>query len=274
MELYDKRYVYFDWDDRLNDKNVFVANTIDWIKSKVNECVDLTVKIKKSKNPSEPFKLKYNNNTFVFAYYDPFYEMKKAYLEGETLEYKHPNDNDIGWLVYNENHMPHFDTHDGLYEWRVKSKFDFDDIVDYSNYQPTEPIYYLSVNKNGYLEFTISQNITKDTIYNGTRKECERMMKIIGNEFEEEDISYRDISYRLRCIINKYSHEKYKRRMTNREFSEWLAKGNGEFKSVGYLINTSTSYFYQDGAENENVDNNIFIRDFGSDEWRQPLIEV
>lgn len=79
MELYDKRYVYFDWDDKLKDKNVFVADSIDWIKYKVNECrTDLMVEIKESKNPSKPFELKLTEDTFVFAYYDPFYEKKTS----------------------------------------------------------------------------------------------------------------------------------------------------------------------------------------------------
>jgi hypothetical protein len=63
--------------------------------------------------------------------------------------------------------------------------------------------------------------------------------------------------------------------MTNKELSEYLAKGNGEMKNFGYgLFNISTCHCYADVAENENVDRNILIRDFGSDEWREPLIEI
>lgn len=65
------------------------------------------------------------------------------------------------------------------------------------------------------------------------------------------------------------------RRMTNRELSEYLAKGNGEMKNFGYgLFNISTCHCYADVTENVDVDRNILIRDFGSDEWREPLIEV
>ncbi len=184
-----------------------------------------------------------------------------AWKNGKIIQCK-PKGCDF-WTDWVLKEYPNIDSLERC-DWRIK---------------PSEEEYYLSVNKNDYLEFTISQNITNNTIYNGTRKECRRMMEIIRNEFGDcgncrgEGTSCSCCS-KLRYIIDKYSHEKYKRRMTNKELSKWLAKGNGEFKSVGYLINTSTSHYYQDGAENKNVDDNILIRDFNSDEWREPLIEV
>lgn len=206
--------------------------------------------------------------------HDSLSSVVSAFLRGDTIQWK-PKNIINEWQDWKSSEFPTVNTMDENY-WRIKLEYDFDDIVDYSNYQPTEPIYYLSVNKNGYgyLEFTISQDIKDGAIYNGSKKECERMMKIIGNEFEEEDISHRDISYRLRCIINKYSHEKYKRRMTNKELAEWLAKGNGEVKHNGvYSITIDHFHNYFKSDENKEVDD-CLIRKWDSDKWEEPLIEV
>lgn len=274
IELFDKRYVYLEWSDELEGKNCILAKSYKDLKDFVNSG-DESRFCKANKGKEKPFTNLWSECDF--CYYDPNLKVKKAWIEGKKVQYYSSFNKweDLN-LVETCNIEDYLNNEDwDAYEWRIKYNLnDIDDIVDYSNYQPTEPRYYLSVNKNGYLEFTISQNITNDTIYIGTRKKCERMMKIIGNELEEEDISYYDISHRLRYIINKYSHEKYKRKMTNRELSEWLAKGNGEMKKLRYAINTSIFHCYKNNTENENVDDDILIRDFGSDEWREPLIEV
>lgn len=270
MELYDKKYVYFDWDDELEGKKGFFSDSINDLKRNVNNNNSWFGEIHKCTNSdgSFPFEFiddSYNVYPFKFCYYDPFYEFRKAYLEGKQIQFKDYFDNWRDMLG-----IPIFSS---KVEYRIKPKISVNNYINYSDYQSTEPRCYLSVNKNGYLEFTISQNITNNTIYNGTRKECERMMKIIADEFGEEVFSHWDTP-RLRYIIDKYSHEKYKRRMTNRELAEYLAKGNGEVKNSKYIIGTSTSCVYKNNTENENVDDNILIRDFGSDEWREPLIEV
>ena len=270
IKLFDKKYVYLEWSDELEGKDCILAKTYQDLKDFVNSG-DEGRFFKANKGKEKPFTNLWSECDF--CYYDPNLKVKKAWIEGKTIQIRdllnewedYIDTERVGLFFYNIK----WDAH----EWRVKPEynFDWDNIVDYPNYQPTEPKYYLSVNKNGYLEFTISQNITDNAIYNGSKKECERMVKIIGNEFGDCDIPccYDKLYY----IIDKYSHEKYKRRMTNRELGEWLAKGNGEVKNLGYIINTSTSYCYKDNAENEIVDGRIFIRDFGSDEWRQPLIE-
>jgi hypothetical protein len=365
LNLYNKKYVYLEWDDILEGKKCILADDIDTLKNYVNYDCELQDVQKEIKHEyyGKYFTTKENDFDVVyrFAYYDPNLEVKRALINGKSVQYysefgkwtdlrlwgsienyldmedwdkrewrvkpteiwyvifaenvflrvsminnefhtvffkgtyeecgtwinEHdslssvisaffrgdtiqwkPKNRINEWQDWKSSEFPMVNTMDENY-WRIKPKYNLD-----SNYQSTEPRCYLSVNKNGYLEFTISQNITNDTIYIGTRKECERMMKIIGNEFEEEDIFHYDILHRLRYIINKYSHEKYKRRMTNRELSEYLAKGNGEMKKLGCFVNTSIFHCYKNNTENENVDDNILIRDFGSDEWRSPLIEV
>ena len=48
-------------------------------------------------------------------------------------------------------------------------------------------------------------------------------------------------------------------------------KGNGEMKNSRHLV--ISTYCYKNNTENEEVGTSILIRDFGSDEWKEPLIK-
>ena len=41
-----------------------------------------------------------------------------------------------------------------------------------------------------------------------------------------------------------------------------------------FISTVYTSYTYVEGTENEEVENSVYIRDFDSDKWREPLTEV
>ena len=61
----------------------------------------------------------------------------------------------------------------------------------------------------------------------------------------------------------------YENLMTNRQLSEWLAKGNGE---VSNGIGCTNHYEYLLSCSDDPVANNTFvIRRFGSSEWTIPL---
>lgn len=66
--------------------------------------------------------------------------------------------------------------------------------------------------------------------------------------------------------------EKKFRKMTYKELSEWLAKGNGQFKD-GNFGSFRTELVYCKNEDNTIVDNNILIRNFNETEWHEPLIE-
>lgn len=269
IELFEERYVYLEWSDKLEGKDCILATSYKNLKDFVNSGDEGRI-FKVDEGTEKPFTN--HLKECDFCYYDPNYKVKKAWLEGKTIQKLVLNK----WEDYIE--LPRtssffYNIEWDVHEWRIKPN------EVHSNYQPTEPKYYLSVNKNDYLEITISQNKTNNAIYNGTKKECERMAKIIDNVFGDCGnckggcvLCY--CCGKLGYIIKKYSHEKYTRRMTNRELSEWLAKGNGEMKNLYSIINTHTCHCYANDAENKNVDYYILIRDFGSDEWREPLIEV
>ena len=85
MELFDKKFVHFMWEDELEGKEGFFADDVATLESLVNLKTNVFA-VKKSKFQDKPFSIK--NGAFRFFYYDPNYEIKKAYLEGKQIQYK------------------------------------------------------------------------------------------------------------------------------------------------------------------------------------------
>ena len=90
MELIDKKFVHFMWDDKLEEKEGFFADDICELTNCVLGGNFHFAKVRKSLSPAFPFK-DTNNNDWLFFYYDPNYEVKKAYAEGKQIQYKFPN---------------------------------------------------------------------------------------------------------------------------------------------------------------------------------------
>ena len=63
------------------------------------------------------------------------------------------------------------------------------------------------------------------------------------------------------------------RRMTNKELSRWLREKPTRELKCKDSIYVYGSYGYEEKRENEEVLNNILIREDGS-EWREPFVEV
>lgn len=64
-------------------------------------------------------------------------------------------------------------------------------------------------------------------------------------------------------------------RMTKRQLSEWCAKGNGEYSYKDNGAINYTKYKYCIGKEeNDEVDEDIVIRSWDSDEWIEPLYSI
>ena len=197
-------------------------------------------------------------------------EILSAWKDGKIIQYKiKTNDNWSDWV------LKEYPTTNSLEmcDWRIKPT---KKIINYTNETSREPIYILNMHKKdrNEFEFSMSEHDSFSPIYANTRKKCQHVINTVATEFTDKCVGCNG-NYCFNCkpLQDFIKNIKFTRRMTNRELSEYLAKGNGEFKNVEYL-NTSTSHWYQNGAENKNVDDNIFIRDFGSDEWREPLMEV
>lgn len=64
------------------------------------------------------------------------------------------------------------------------------------------------------------------------------------------------------------------KRMTNAQFSEWLAKGNGVYKnkSLGQYIYIYYEFPEQDS--NKEIDEIFVIKPFGQEEWIIPTVDI
>ncbi len=86
-EFFDKEFVHFLWDDKLDGKECFVASEIDDLIKFVNEnSKDHKYKVHKSNDPSYPFQAESDYAPSCFAYYDPLYEYKFAWANGKNIE--------------------------------------------------------------------------------------------------------------------------------------------------------------------------------------------
>ena len=118
MELYDSKYVYFEWDDVLEGKDVFLEDYISALKDKVNNNLEAG-KVMKDIGEDFPFYSITHGDRYTFAYYDPNYEVKKAYNEGKKLQWKCKDEED--WRDWDGDSSPFFLVEDcGSYELRVK----------------------------------------------------------------------------------------------------------------------------------------------------------
>ena len=108
MEIFDKSFVHFMWDDELEGKKVFVADSINTL----IECVEkgtTTHTVQYSRNMRMPFE----RDDFVcfrfrFAYYDPNYEVKKAFNKGKVIQFLN---SDSQWeiILSNMEFMSHIE---------------------------------------------------------------------------------------------------------------------------------------------------------------------
>ena len=98
MELYDKKYVYFDWDDKLEGKKGFFGDSINHLKLNVKDNRTMFYwEICHNVNTNTDYPFGFidgygSSHCFRFCYYDPYYEFRKAYLEGKQLQFKNKND--------------------------------------------------------------------------------------------------------------------------------------------------------------------------------------
>lgn len=64
-----------------------------------------------------------------------------------------------------------------------------------------------------------------------------------------------------------------KKRMTNRQLAEWLAKGNGQYTTDTY-DRICDNYCYYNGENDNEVDRSITVRSWGSEEWIEPTVDI
>ena len=121
MELFNSKFVYFMWDDKLKGKDVFFDDDINELISEVNnDKLDIyrkTCECKSIKH-SHPFQMNFDdeNDCYRFVYYDPNYDVKVAYNKGEIIQFKDAN-SDYEWKDCTNAEF-FFD--DSRFEFRIK----------------------------------------------------------------------------------------------------------------------------------------------------------
>lgn len=94
MELFDKKFVYFMWDDELEGKKCFVSDDICSLKVCVENNTHAGIRyviVSESDNESYPFAAGIDEDhkeIFRFAYYDPNYEARVAFNNGKRIQFK------------------------------------------------------------------------------------------------------------------------------------------------------------------------------------------
>ncbi len=119
MELFHNNFVYFSWVDDLEGKKGFVSDSITELRSHVNRCdEDFFDYLHNSSNEHLPFFQGNNNHeSWVFAYYDPLYEVKREFYNGGIIEFKcHDNT----WVDFSISHVGEDYKFDYDIEYRIK----------------------------------------------------------------------------------------------------------------------------------------------------------
>ncbi len=276
MELYDKKYVYFEWDDKLEGKEVILAHTIKDIKEFVGSGNKGRFFIAQKGND-----LPFTNGLCEceFAYYDPNYEIKKAYNEGKKLQWKYRAEED--WNDWDKNSCPTFSDDTTGYELRVKP-----DDIDYdtgviNNEVLSEPLVEEPEKSDKYKDFFIeteriiqSEHTVEDklitilynietmirsirgcsniNVYNFVRTICESIKSNIVEPVKT-------------CRCKEPEKDRY---LTNKELAVWLATGYGQVMNKG-TGNKSASYDYYE--DDKGVDfMSIVVRKWEDEEWHEP----
>jgi hypothetical protein len=277
IELFDKKYVYLEWSDELEGKDCILAKSYQDLKDFVNSGnADRIFKV--NKGTEKPF----TNHCAEcdFCYFDPNLTVKKAWLEGKTVQYYSSFDK---WedLISAENcNIEEYLAFDwNKYKWRIKPI-----IKENEKYMEScDNKYILNMRKNGCFNLSISKYDVSNPIYFGDREKCEFVMNTVSKNFIRNNEKCAECNgfycYECKELKKFIDNIKFTHRMTNRELSQWLAKGNGEMKINYFSFNAIkptvyVSHSYLQGTENKEVESSIRIRDFGSDEWREPLIEI
>lgn len=85
MELFDKEFVYFMWDDKLEGQKGFVANYINDLKLAVNQGYWTKYGTLHKGSDAYPFRTIVDER-WCLCYCDPNYEIKKAFNEGKKVQ--------------------------------------------------------------------------------------------------------------------------------------------------------------------------------------------
>lgn len=266
MPLFDKKFVHFMWDDELEGKKGFFADTIERLQDFVDEC-NQTYFDEVHTEADKICLLTSAAVSFRFFYYDPNYDCKRAYAEGKQIQYRVGNQ----WLNYEERLNWTDD-----FEYRIKP----------------ENRKYVVVNRVPPVSLCFTENPEKyqHTYFEGTMKECSDYINT-HRQFIREMYAWED-GKKIQCMSRIHINETWvdcipspawdldfeyriepveSKRMTYRQLSEWLTKGNGELR---FLDEVRTYWGYTSAIEKDELQEAYKIRRWGSDEWIEPTEDI
>lgn len=270
MELFDKRFVYFMWDDELREKECFYDDDIEGLQQSVNDNNENFKGVFESGSSAYPFRPILRGTaccSWKFAYYDPNYECKVAYNKGKQIQHR-----EKGTHAWRDG-TPAWD---GRCEYRIKPS-----------------VYYVGIG--------ISKTLTWDSgttrykhVYASFDNPSDAMRWIddhkkfvpVMRAFEKGlPIEYKrtgdhfwckastpswDLQLRYR-VKPMRSEKPPKRRMTNRELAKWLAEGNGQvMEDYDKLVRIMYEYTNDDDMP---CRIGAFIRAWTETEWHAPEVE-
>ena len=178
-ELFDKKFVHFMWDDELEGKEGVVADDICELTNCVNDGDLHYTKVRKSLSPAFPFK-NINNNDWLFFYYDPNYEYKRAYAEGKQIQFKNiignwENDDCPKWRDDIEYRIKPEATKE-LQEKLNDSNRSWNDLVEENKKLKKE---------NEDLEWQLNEVATDNDYYKGENKRLEQGNELLKGRVKE-----------------------------------------------------------------------------------------
>lgn len=86
-KLFSDEFVHFRWNDALESRKGFVSDSIDTLERTVDSGGMKELVLHKSESNAYPFVIGDGTDRWKFAYYDPHYELKKAWMEGKRVQY-------------------------------------------------------------------------------------------------------------------------------------------------------------------------------------------
>ena len=215
-ELFDKKFVHFMWSEELEGKEGFFADSINVLKSHVED--DDTGSVSASSRDDYPFHNKDDDDSydsmFRFFYYDPHYKCKRAYAEGKQIQIK----NGDSWIDVSDELKLTWDlsniyrikpeTTEGLQEKlndSNKSWNDFwNDLVEENEKLKKE---------NEDLEWQLNEVAKDNDYYKGENKRLEQENKLLKDKVKEfENL--------ILGLLNKY-YEVYNRFPDLQKAMEW-----------------------------------------------------
>ena len=270
MELFDKKFVYLEWDDKLKGKEVFLGDTLPQLRVSVNGNCNSIQEVSNNLDDDSfyPF-ISPCGTRYAMAYYDPNYSCKAAYAHGKTIQCK-LNGSPFRWEDCTDE-PKWLDTS----EYRVK---------------PEPEMWTACINDEGIVNIMPAREWNKNEgrqFIEGTEEECKKyaVENYCGKCAYKASCTHQWLIcdgktsdtatsiYVWHCSGFRELKAVKKRRWTNRELAKWIWQGNGQVKNRDgyYTLIACTAYDIRD--DNKPCPDYYVIRGWDETEWHEPEVE-